>query len=132
MGADHTCGVTSSKGQINVGTSKFTQMYVSRLMQVMCAAADSCMCIMGFLVSMKRLDLSAKLLAYMYGTDINMQAFPGIGTKTLMTERAFNSAAGFTAEDDRLPAYFYTERAKSTGAVFDFTDDEVQNLYQFV
>lgn len=38
-----------------------------------------------------------------------------LGEETLSMERAFNTAAGMTDADDRLPAFFYTEPAEGTG-----------------
>ncbi len=48
-----------------------------------------------------------------------------IGRKTIMLEREFNKKAGFTAADDKLPDFFYTDK-NATGVVFDYSEAELQ------
>ena len=53
-----------------------------------------------------------------------------IGRDTLTMERDFNKAAGFKAEDNKLPEYFYTEVAPATGAVFDMSAADMVDTFK--
>jgi aldehyde:ferredoxin oxidoreductase len=44
-------------------------------------------------------------------------------------ERDFNRAAGMTAADDRLPAYFMTEVLSPRGTVFDVPEAELDAMW---
>ena len=68
----------------------------------------------------------------MYGGEMDIsRVTAGLGVKILLTERAFNQMAGFTAEDDRLPEYFTTERHQGTGEVFDIGNLELDTIFKF-
>ena len=47
----------------------------------------------------------------------------------LLLDRAYNQAAGFTAADDRLPAFFTEEPVASTGSVFDVPADALDRMW---
>jgi aldehyde:ferredoxin oxidoreductase len=47
----------------------------------------------------------------------------------LATERAFNQAAGFTASDDRLPAFFEQEPLSPTDSVFDVSSEALDAIW---
>ena len=55
-----------------------------------------------------------------------------LGKKTLTYERLFNADAGFTAADDRLPAYMYTEKLPPHDVVFTVTDADLDSVFDFV
>ena len=52
------------------------------------------------------------------------------GKAILKNERAFNKRAGFTAKDDRLPEFFYTEPLPPHDVVFNVPDDEIDKVYE--
>ena len=51
------------------------------------------------------------------GTDLPVSFLAELGRETLELELAFNKAAGFTEEDDELPAFFYAEPVAPTDKV---------------
>jgi aldehyde:ferredoxin oxidoreductase len=55
-----------------------------------------------------------------------------LGKETLAYERIFNEHAGFTAADDRLPAFFLEEKLPPHDVVFTVTDEELDSVYSFV
>lgn len=129
MGADHTAGATV--GTPYPGTDRYVQLFLSRTMQIMAAAADSCLCLFGFLLAASRLDTIAKMYETLYGVPFPVDALMGSAVKTLMLERAFNKAAGLTVEDDDVPEFFKTEKSPYTGATFDFNIEEMQSVFNF-
>lgn len=52
----------------------------------------------------------------------------GIGQTTLRLEKKYNEAAGFTAEDDKLPVFMYEEQLTPINTVFDITDEELAQV----
>jgi aldehyde:ferredoxin oxidoreductase len=47
-------------------------------------------------------------------------------------ERLYTAAAGLTAADDRLPAFFYEDKLPPHDVVFTVTDAELDSVYSFV
>jgi aldehyde:ferredoxin oxidoreductase len=108
------------------------QAYASNKVQIAMCFADSMMCIFPFAHIVPRLPLLAHMLAGLYGgapeyTRVTL----GLGVKTLLTERAFNKAAGFTEKDDRLPEFFYTDVSEASGSVFDIGQVELDTFFDF-
>ena len=54
-----------------------------------------------------------------------------LGKTVLKLEREFNTAAGFTAKDDRLPAYFQKEALAPHNVTFEVTDEELDQVFNF-
>ncbi len=65
--------------------------------------------------------------------DINLNGddVVNLGKYILKTEREFNTRAGFTSVDDRLPEFFYNESLPPHNVVFDFTDKEIDSFWNF-
>ncbi len=131
QGADHTAACT-------VGYTTFgdyprdTALYVSNKLQVAITFADSMMCLFAFSQVSSRIDLLLAMYVGMYGGEMDItRVTAGLGVKVLLTERAFNQLAGFTAEDDRLPEFFKLERHQGTGEVFDIGDLELDTIFKF-
>ena len=55
-----------------------------------------------------------------------------LGHETLRLEHEFNRQAGFTAKDDELPGFFYTEKLPPTDRVARFHGPEVHDMYERV
>ena len=51
------------------------------------------------------------------------------GRRVIDIERAYNLAAGFTATDDRLPAFFTQEPLASRGTVFDVSEEALDGMW---
>jgi aldehyde:ferredoxin oxidoreductase len=52
-----------------------------------------------------------------------------MGKQTIKMEREFNKRAGFTAKDDRIPAWMMKEAIPENGAVFDVSEEVLDNIF---
>jgi len=132
MGADHTVGTTSGAAG---DSNKIGRVQMSQKVQIAYAAVDNFMCHFASfpLTSTHKYAVGhiAAAMAAKFGGEWDEQKVFGIGIETLMLEKKFNRAAGFTAKDDRLPQFFYDEASPMTGATFDFTDEELAQVLPF-
>lgn len=140
QGADHTMGYTIATNILNVGgqvdpLTKEGQVELSRNLQIATAAIDSTgMCLF---IAFAALDDEACLPALIdlinarFDISLNGDDVVNLGKHILKTERAFNTAAGFTNTDDRLPEFFYTEKLPPHKVVFDFTGEEIDTFWDF-
>jgi aldehyde:ferredoxin oxidoreductase len=140
MGADHTAGYTIATNILNVGgfvdpLKKDGQVELSRNLQIATAAVDSTgMCIF---IAFPALDIPECLPALIdminarFGIALTGDDVTALGKSILKTERAFNIAAGFTNKDDRLPEFFNTDPVPPHNVVWDFTDEEIDEFWNF-
>jgi aldehyde:ferredoxin oxidoreductase len=140
QGADHTMGYTIATNILNVGgqvdpLSKEGQVELSRNLQIATAAIDSTgMCLFIAFAALDNeqclpalIDLiNARFDIALTGDDV-----VNLGKYILKTEKAFNTAAGFSPADDRLPEFFYTEPLPPHNVVFDFTGEEIDTFWDF-
>ncbi|MBJ6802248.1 aldehyde ferredoxin oxidoreductase C-terminal domain-containing protein [Geomonas propionica] len=140
MGADHTAGYAVATNLMGVGggvvdpLKKDGQVELSRHLQIATVMLDSLgLCLfIGFPSADDPTCVPAivDMLNARFGLELTPEWFGGLGITTLKTERAFNQAAGFTSEHDRLPEFFREPLAPS-GAVWDFTGDEIDQFWNF-
>jgi len=140
MGADHTSGYTIATNILNVGgyvdpLKKDGQVELSRNLQIATAAVDSTgMCIF---VAFPALDIPECLPALIdminarFGIALTGDDVTNLGKYILKTERQFNIDAGLTNKHDRLPDFFKTEPVAPHNAVWDFTDEEIDEFWNF-
>jgi len=140
MGADHTAGYTIATNILNVGgfvdpLKKDGQVELSRNLQIATAAVDSTgMCIF---VAFPALDIPECLPALIdminarFGINLTGDDVTNLGKHILKVERQFNIEAGFTKEHDRLPEFFKTEQVAPHNAVWDFSDEEIDEFWNF-
>lgn len=140
MGADHTAGYTIATNILSVGgfvdpLSKDGQVELSRNLQIATAAIDSTgMCIF---IAFPALDIPECLPALIdminarFGCELTGDDVTELGKSVLKTEHQFNIDAGFTNKDDRLPEFFKTDPVSPHNAVWDFTDDEIDEFWNF-
>ena len=140
MGADHTTGYTVATNILNVGgsldpISKEGQVELSRNLQIATAAIDSTgMCLFIAFTALddeKCLPALVDLINARYGLSLTGDDVVNLGKYILKTEKAFNTAAGFTNADDRLPEFFYEEPLPPHNVVFDFTGEEIDTFWNF-
>lgn len=130
MGADHTAGSGMAPG-ID-WTSKVGQVDLSRQRQTNQALVDNMGCSFNLGGALGDPELIPGLMAGLFGCEWDLpKVMSDIGVQTLMLEKAFNKAAGFTDEDDCLPEFFYNENALSTGTVYDITLEEHKSVFPF-
>jgi len=114
QGADHTTGNQPGYACKDKTTEELTD--VSMESQVNCAAADSLgLCIFGRSVSETNSQLIVDTINSAFGTDLEPSFVPKLGVEALKLEDQFNKAAGFTVEDDKLPAFFVDEPLPPSG-----------------
>jgi aldehyde:ferredoxin oxidoreductase len=102
MGADHTSGYCIATNILKVG---------------------------GYVDPLKKegqVELSRNLQIATAAVDVT-----ALGKSILKAERAFNAAAGFTNAHDRLPEFFEYEPCPPHNAVWDFTPEEIDEVYNF-
>lgn len=140
MGADHTSGYTIATNILNVGgyvdpLKKEGQVELSRNLQIATAAVDSTgMCIF---IAFPALDIPECLPALIdminarFGIALTGDDVTNLGKYVLKTERQFNIAAGLGKEHDRLPEFFKHEPVAPHNAVWDFTDEEIDEFWNF-
>ncbi|MBU5637674.1 aldehyde ferredoxin oxidoreductase [Geomonas sp. Red69] len=140
MGADHTSGYTIATNILNVGgyvdpLKKDGQVELSRNLQIATAAVDSTgMCIF---VAFPALDIPECLPALIdminarFGIALTGDDVTNLGKHILKLERDFNQKAGLTSVHDRLPDFFKTEPVAPHNAVWDFTDAEIDEFWNF-
>jgi aldehyde:ferredoxin oxidoreductase len=133
MGADHTAGNTIGEQNLP-GTSKDGQVELSRNMQVFMAVVDTLgLCLFSCLScdDPKNAQLLVDMFEAKYGGKWDIDRLMGLGVQTLITEKQFNKDAGFTAKDDRLPEFMYTEVLESVDGCFDIPDEELAKTLSF-
>lgn len=140
QGADHTMGYTIATNILGVGgsvdpLSQEGQVELSRNLQIATAAIDSTgMCLF---IAFAALDDATCLPALIdminarFGIALTGDDVTNLGMTILKTERAFNTAAGFTSHDDRLPEFFKEEPIAPHNVVWDIDDQTIDTFWNF-
>jgi aldehyde:ferredoxin oxidoreductase len=128
QGADHTAGNLPRLKTREMSPAELMQASINQ--QVKVAANDSLgLCAFGQTVTNNQLDFLTDALNAAFGTSLTKAFFERLGQATLRYEREFNQAAGFTAADDELPAFFYQESLPPTNQVARFHGEELHGIY---
>jgi aldehyde:ferredoxin oxidoreductase len=129
QGADHTAG--------NLPRLKTREMDLASMIeqslvaQTNTAATDSLgLCIFGRSVTEPNIEFIVNAINAACGTALTADFFAALGRETLRLEREFNRRAGFTAKDDELPEFFYTEALPPTNHVARFHGADVHDMYE--
>lgn len=140
MGADHTAGYATATNILKVGgyvdpLKAQGQVDLSRNLQIATAAIDSTgMCVF---IAFALLDLPETFQALLdmlnafYGINLNADNVADLGKTILKLERDFNNRAGFTKEQDRLPAFFKLQEVPPHDVTFDISDEELDQVFNF-
>lgn len=140
MGADHTAGYAIATNILKVGgdvdpLKTEGQIELSRNLQIATASIDSTgMCLFIAFAIMDQPETFQALLDMLnafYGTELTGDGVVELGKKVLSAERDFNKRAGFTAADDRLPRYFYTDPIAPHNQTFGMTDEELDSVFNW-
>ena len=129
QGADHTAGLTAFAQVDHLDPEGAVAL--SRTVQIQRAAYDALgLCVFNLGASGGRPDIVLDMLNSIYGTELQPEWMTKLGRQVIDLELAFNRAAGLTAEDDRLPAFFTNEPLAPTGAVFDVKDEALDAIWR--
>jgi len=141
QGADHTAGYTITANILGVGGTVDPlktegQAELSKNLQIATAMLDAMgLCIF---VAFPVLDIPDAFVAIFdmatahTGQKWDTDELMKLGRETLTFERLFNEGAGFTAADDRLPAWMKTEPLPPHNTVFEVTDADLDSVHDFV
>ncbi|MBI4803993.1 MAG: aldehyde ferredoxin oxidoreductase [Desulfovibrio sp.] len=139
MGADHTAGYAVATNILKVGgfvdpLAKEGQVELSRNLQIATAAVDSTgMCLF---IAFAILDIAdgfnalVDMINARYNLSLTGDDVTALGKTILKAERDFNQRAGFTNAHDRLPEFF-EEPCPPHNAIWDFTDEEIDEVFNF-
>lgn len=139
MGADHTAGYSVAANILKVGgdvsaLEKPGNIDLSRNLQIATAALDSAgLCLFvafSLLDNPDAFTAMVDMLNAQYGLSLTADDISELGKSVLKTEIAFNKAAGFTKEKDRLPEFF-EEEIPPHNTTWDFTDEELDQVFNF-
>jgi len=128
QGADHTAG--------NLPRLKTREMDLETLLdlslkqQIKVAANDSLgLCIFGQTVTNANLEFLTDALNAAHDANLTTSFFEELGSQALYYECEFNRQAGFTADDDELPRFFYEESLPPANQTARFHGKEVHHIY---
>ncbi|MBW2106892.1 MAG: aldehyde ferredoxin oxidoreductase, partial [Deltaproteobacteria bacterium] len=140
MGADHTAGYAIATNIMKVGgyvdpLKPEGQVELSRNLQIATAALDSTgLCLFtafAVLDQPETFEAIYRMLNAQYGLNLTEDDVTELGKNVLKTERDFNTRAGFTNKDDRLPEFMYQEALAPHNQVFMVKDEELDEFWNF-
>ena len=140
MGADHTAGYAVATNILKVGgfvdpSNGEGQIELSRNLQVATAAIDATgMCLFiafAVLDQPETFQALLDLLNAFYGLNLTADDVTELGKKILTMERDFNTRAGFTKEQDRLPDFFTRQPVPPHNVTFQVGNDELDRVFNW-
>jgi aldehyde:ferredoxin oxidoreductase len=140
QGADHTAGYAVTANILGVGGSVNAlkpegQVELSRNLQIATAAIDATgMCLFIAFAILDQPDTFQSLvdmIAAFTGKKTDANDVTALGKQILTWERDFNTRAGFTNKDDRLPDYFKKEKLPPHNVVFEVSDEELDQVFNW-
>ncbi len=130
QGADHTSGLTIRAKIDHLDPT--VQKDASLNAQLNMAGYDSLgACIFaGFGYAATPDGVVKRLLSSRYGwDDLPDNILQALGKEVIKMEREFNKRAGFTAKDDRLPAWMTREAIPENCSVFDVSEEVLDHIF---
>jgi aldehyde:ferredoxin oxidoreductase len=141
MGADHTAGYCVTANILGVGGNVDPlkpqgQIELARNLQIATAyltdATGMCLFIaFAILDQPETFQALVDLINAFTGKSFTAQDLTEQGKAILKTERDFNTRAGFTSKDDRLPDYFKKEALPPHNVTFQVSDEELDQVYNW-
>jgi len=136
MGADHTCGnaLPSPANPDYDHTAAVGQGPVSQFLQRYYAAIDSLgLCLFAAIAPLDMPELTRHLIdcvSLVLDDTLGEDYLLRLGAMVLREEREFNTAAGMTAADDRLPKFFSQDALAPSGLKFDVPEAELDGVHE--
>jgi len=135
QGADHTAGnaLPSPTNPDYDPSSPHGQAQMSQFLQAYFAAIDTLgFCLFPSLAALDIPELQDQLVAAVAavtGKQLPADYLMSLGSRVVLQERDFNRRAGFTAADDRLPAFMVTEALPPGGNRFDVSEADLDSVF---
>ena len=125
QGGDHTAGFVG-------GVRGSTQMLmrISASAQANMAVVDA-MGICMFAQSGGQ-DLACQAVAALTGRPFEKQDWEALGRRILQAERDFNTKAGLTSQDDRLPDMFHSEKLSALHGVVPYPKEDLHGTLEYI
>lgn len=128
QGADHTCGLTI-RAKVDHLDPK-NQVELSRNGQINMAGYDTLgVCLFAGFGFGAVPEAIKDLINARYGWGVGLAFLQELGEETLILERQFNTAAGFTKEDDRIPTWMMEEPLPPHSTIFDVSEEDLDNVF---
>jgi aldehyde:ferredoxin oxidoreductase len=140
QGADHTAGYAVATNIMGVGGSVDPltpegQVELSRNLQIATAAIDATgMCLFIAFAVLDQPETFQSLIDMLnafYGLELTGDDVTALGKSVLSNERDFNTRAGFTSKQDRLPEYFLTEKLPPHDVTFAVKDEDLDQVFNW-
>ena len=140
MGADHTSGYAVATNILGVGGKVDPlrpegQIDLSRALQIATAFIDSTgMCLFIAFALMDQPETAQALIDMInafYGWNWTADDTVEFGKKVLTMERDFNTRAGFTKEQDRLPPFMMAQQLPPHNLTFQVKDEELDQVFNW-
>jgi aldehyde:ferredoxin oxidoreductase len=140
MGADHTSGYAVATNILGVGGTVDPlkpegQVDLSRALQIATAFIDSTgMCVFVAFALMDQPETAQSLIDLInafYGWNWTADDTVEFGKKVLTMERDFNTRAGFTKEQDRLPPFMMAQQLPPHNLTFQVKDEELDQVFNW-
>ncbi len=140
MGADHTAGYAVTANILGVGGTVDPlkpegQVELSRNLQIATAAIDATgLCLfIAFAILDQEDTFNAMLdmLGAFTGQDLAADDVVAMGKKILDYEKDFNTRAGFTSKQDRLPDFFKNEPLPPHNMTFGVKDQDLDQVFNW-
>ncbi len=135
QGADHTAGnalPSPANPDYDPGSAQ-GQAEISQFLQCYFAAIDALgMCLFACLPALDMPELQAHFVAAasaITGRQLPDDYLISMGAQVVLQERDFNRRAGFTAADDRLPAFMMQEALAPSGNRFDVSAADIDHMF---
>jgi aldehyde:ferredoxin oxidoreductase len=130
MGADHTAG-NAIVLQVDHLDPK-PQLVLMRDLHLKTTVLDSLgLCLFTGRVSFDQPELVEQMCSALLDWNVSFSDLLKLAAQLLLQERDFNRRAGFTAAQDRLPPFMYTEKLSPHDSVFDVPESDVAAFYEF-
>ncbi|MGD2149983.1 MAG: aldehyde ferredoxin oxidoreductase C-terminal domain-containing protein [Desulfobacterales bacterium] len=140
MGADHTAGYSITANVLGVGGTVDPlkpegQVALSRNLQIATAAIDATgLCLFIALAILDQEDTfnaMLDMLGAFTGQNFTADDVMALGKKILDYERDFNTRAGFTSKQDRLPDFFINEPLAPHNVTFEVKDEDLDQVFNW-
>jgi aldehyde:ferredoxin oxidoreductase len=127
MGADHTAGIDYRDSLSPEG-----KVTTSKEQQILMATIDIVgYCFLALPTKWRIIyELFMNLINARYGTDLKQKDITNMGMNALREEFGFNRSAGWTDNQNRLPAFMRTEQLPPNNVVFDIAQEEIDTMYR--